>query len=262
MRKDALFQRHELFVAAGIIAAHSTFEEEGFRQRDLRFFIELFSNWVEITLETVTLELNNTQVARYLTNLCDEGYARRVSRKGHPRYHLTRTGVLEILRRISVREFLPSPEHMFFLNYFVRNYGPRIQSLVEKKGSKFPLALRLEVEELLDIDAILAKEEERANRELQKLDARIRDGSKTSSMTKKLIESGMSLDQVVTEIEKHFPYELNSQKPLSELIAALPDWQKQWELLEGAMLRAQQIWLPTRSMLLGYIQILKRLQAA
>ncbi|MCB0345989.1 MAG: hypothetical protein KDD66_12790 [Bdellovibrionales bacterium] len=262
MRKDALFQRHELFVASGIIAAHSTFESDGFRQRDLRFFIELFSNWVEITLDGLTLELNNTQVARYLSNLCDEGYARRVTRKGHPRYHLTRTGVLEMLRRISERQYLPSPEHMFFLNYFVRNYGPRIQALVEKQGSKFPLELRLEVEELLNIDAILAREEDRANRELQKLDARIRDGSKTSAMAKKLITGDQDIDSAVVEIEKHFPYELNSQKPLTELIAALPDWQKEWELKSGAMLRAQQIWLPTRSMLLAYIQILKRLQNA
>lgn len=260
MRKDALFQRHELFVAAGVLAAHSTYERDGFRQRDVRFFIELFSNWVEITLDAMTLELNNTQVARYLAATCDEGYARRFTRNRQPRYHLTRTGLIEMLRRIVTREHFPSPEHVFFLNYFVRNYRPRIQAMVESQGKKFPLALRLELEGLLDIETFLHAEEDRANRELQKIDARIRDGSKTSALAQELLAAGKPIEEVVREVERHFPYELNSQKPLTELIAVLPDWQKKWELETGAMLRAEQIWLPTRTMLLGYLQVLKRLQ--
>jgi len=61
-RLGALFDENEPLVTAAVIAAEATGGHEVFRQRDVRFFIELFSNWLEPTTGEHALALHNTQV--------------------------------------------------------------------------------------------------------------------------------------------------------------------------------------------------------
>lgn len=257
-RKDALLDRYQQFVAGAVLAAHANQKkpEEGFRQRDVKFLIELFSNWVESSLNSNALEIQNTQVSRYLENLVTEGYARRISKKVHPRYQLTRTGVIELTARIAHQGSLITPEHFFFLNYFIHNYQPKIISLVQEQGKQFPLALKLELEELLDWKAIIKSQLTLAKRELQKLEARIADGLSTSKLAISLFRQGRDAVEVAMQVEKAYPYGLNSRKTLSELFSELPADTAQWELEVGCLRRVKQIWEPSVVMLKHYIDIL------
>ena len=260
MRRDSLFKRQELFVCSAIIAAHASNPGEGFRQRDVRFYIELFSNWICHVLNDVALKLSNTQVLRYLEELIAEGYARQRKRKGHPRYVLTRVGLIEILKRLTLEPPQTQPEQFFFLHSFIENYRSRLELLIEEEGSKFPLALKLEVESLLDTESLVERQIEHVERELQQLEARIRDSSRTSKLSKKLYAEGEAHEEVMNAVEKKYPYELNSQKPLTELLSGLTEEHARWELEIGSIKRAEQIWLPSRALLLSYLQSLKRLK--
>ena len=80
MRSGSSVTRLEIFTASATLAAHASFIEEGFRLRDLRFFTELFLNWVE-DVETVTHSLQNTQLARYISQLIKQGFAKKVTKK-------------------------------------------------------------------------------------------------------------------------------------------------------------------------------------
>jgi hypothetical protein len=259
MRKGTIFKSYELFVAAAVIAAHASAPREGFRQRDVRFLIELVTNWVELTLHGPVLEINNTQVQRYLDDLVSEGFARRLSRGKHPRYRLARTGLIELLGRIIPQTLCSQLQHFFFLFYFIRNYRPRIEKLIEEEGKQFPLALKLEVEALLDEKALVQQQLHFAQLELKKLDVRISDGFKLGALAAKLYSQNISTPDVAKEVEKLYPYELNSQKPLSELISALPEDLAKWELEIGALQRAEHIWEPSRALLRAYVQILQKL---
>ena len=46
-RTETVSTRLQLLLGAATIAAHSTSVQEGFRQRDVRFLFDLFSNWIE-----------------------------------------------------------------------------------------------------------------------------------------------------------------------------------------------------------------------
>lgn len=260
MRTGTIFQRYELFVAAATIAAHASYRGEGFRQKDVRFMIELFSNWVETTFEDHVLSIKNTQVLRYLEELVSESLARRSKRKGRPYYRLTRTGLIDLLGRLIPNSLHIQPEHFFFLYYFVTNYRPAIEALIEAEGKRFPLALKLEVESLLDGAALLETQLQYANLELQRLDERMADASKGAELAEKLYREDLPLSEVAEKIEKQYPYELNSQKPLAELMQEVPDDLGRWELAQGSRQRVAQIWSPARRLLLTYIACLEDLK--
>ena len=63
---DSRFERNQLFVATAVVAAHANVSKGGFRQRDVKFWIELFSNWVESALPAEVLEVQNNQILRYI----------------------------------------------------------------------------------------------------------------------------------------------------------------------------------------------------
>lgn len=71
--------------------------------------------------------------------------------------------------------------------------------------------------------------------------------------------TGASVETVIAEIEKRYPYELNSQKPLNELLSALPGAWRREELADIAELRARRFWEPLRLLLLEYDGVLERL---
>ncbi len=259
MTYDSLSLRHELFIAAATLGAHAN-TSEGFRQRDVKFLIDLFGNWVELALQRSPASFQNTQVLRYLDSLVAEGYARKIMKKTHPYYRLTRTGLLELLSRMVEKPQLSRGSHFFFLYYFVHNYGPRIEELVRTEGRQFPYALKVEVERLLNAADLLGRELKYARQELAKIENRIDYARKSSALTVSLLEKGMPFAQVVKEAERKYPYDLNSQKPLSELIGGLPEPAQRWELETGNLRRVVHMWAPEKMLLESYIHALESLR--
>ena len=261
MRKGTIFKTYELFVAAGVIGAHASAASEGFRQRDVRFLIELFTNWVEETFPGPVLELSNAQVQRYLDQLVDEGFARRLSRGKLPHYRLSRTGLIELLGRIIPESFCAQPQYFFFAYYFMISYRPRLEKLVSDEGKQFPLALKLELEALLDEKGLVKTQIQMAERELKKLEGRIADAVRAGTLARQLYARNVPTLEVASEVEKHYPYDLNSQKPLRELISAVPEDLAKWELQVGGEKRTEYLWKPGREVLQSYIQVLRKLIA-
>ncbi len=260
MRTNALFDRYEVFVAAATVGAHAHAKAEGFRQRDVKFLVELCSNWIEHSIQFQTLVFQNTQVARFLGELVRDGFARKLGRSERPCYKLTRSGLIELLSRIVNEPYYEQPERFFFVYYFIENYRPRILELIKAEGKQFPYAVEVELKALLDSQHLKERQRVAAEKELQKLEVRIGDALKTSKLTIDGYRNGRSTEQIVAEVEKLYPYELNSQKPLTELFADMPPEVRRWELEIGTVKRAHQIWIPSRTLLMQYIKILRELE--
>jgi hypothetical protein len=257
--KAGLLERYEIFAGAAVIAAHANNIAAGFRLRDVRFLIELFSNWLEASQGEAVLPLQNTQVSRYVTSLVDEGLARRINRKGRPIYRLTRVGLIELIDRITTAPYIGRKELFFFLYYFIENYRPKLTELVAREGRQFPVALKLELEALLNTDAVLNRELADAERELQKLDDGIYAARQSSAIAIRMNRAGRPIEDIAAELEHSHPYELNSQKPLSQLLGEIPPEIRLWELETGNLRRVEQIFRPSRAMLCCYINELKAL---
>lgn len=258
-RTDARLKRYETFTSAAAIAAHANAPAEGFRQRDLRFLIELFANWSETSFFGGELRLQNTQLSRYLTDLEQEGLAKRTVKAGHPRYRLTRIGLIELLSRLSNRISGTPADHFLFSYYFLKNYGPRVSEQIKREGRQFPPAMRLEIETLLDSTRILKEEIGRTEQEVRRIELRYNDSIKAEHMTRTLFRNGATIERVAEELEKHHPYELNSQRPLSELFASIPKDLARWELEEGSLRRAESLWKPNLLLAKGYLKVLREL---
>jgi hypothetical protein len=259
MAQQSCLDRLELFAATASVAAHANAGDVGFRFRDVKFLIELFSNWVESSFAEGLLEVQNTQVARYINMLVREGFARKLSRKGAPVFRLTRVGLIELLRRVVERRYIGSWDHVFFVFYFITNYRSDIEQLAKKEGREFPPSLKLELESLLDSSALLQRELRDAKRELQKLEERISAANSTSQLVTAETSKGTCFDEIVELCEFRHPYELNSLKPLSELISQLPEGLRRWELETGNLKRIEHIWLRSRALLCSYIAELENL---
>lgn len=258
MREVTLFKDHELFVSAASLAAHAACDGKGFRQRDLRFFIELFINWVEQTISGGSIVFQNTQVQRYLNNTVTEGYARKLAHGSKPLYKLTRLGLLEMLTRMRLKTDRRIPEHFFFLYYFLSNYRQQLITLIENEGPNFPLALRLEIEELLNAKKLLMVEIDETRRELKKIQARDSDAQRAGALAEELFKEGRDLSFVVKELEKKYPYGLNSRKPLSELIGSVPLELGRYEITTGHLSRAKLLWGPAAETMNGYLKLLEQ----
>ena len=106
--------RHRVLFDAAAIGAHARFSTRGFRHIDLRFLVELFSNWLECALEGPSLAVENTQIARYLAGLAQEGLAKQLGGQAQPRYRLTRVGLVENLTGLVNRlQWWPIEEFFF-----------------------------------------------------------------------------------------------------------------------------------------------------
>jgi hypothetical protein len=227
-RTGAVFLEHEAVVAAAVIAAQATGSDGNFRQRDVRFFIELFSNWMQSTTLSWSLNVHNAQVLRHLDVAVSAGWARRVGRTP-PQYRLTPEGLLELLGRLGMRKNLTRLDEFFLVFHFFDAYAARLAALVERSGPLASRSLAVSVHELLDKKALVAR------------------------------ERAMVASAVIGVVQREFPYELNSQKPLHALFAALPEpWQRA-ELVDAAARRADAFWDPTRALLLAYDGILASL---
>lgn len=254
-RTGAIFVENERLVAAGVIAAQATGEDGNFRQRDVRFFIELFSNWMQSTTQSWSLSVHNAQVSRYLDVAVSARWAKHVGRNP-PRYRLTPEGLLELLTRLGTRRDLTRLDEFFLVYHFFDAYGARLKSLVDKSGPLASKALALDVDKLLDKKALVSRERALVSRELERLTVRSEESRKISSMAKVLLARGEPLSRVIREVQKQFPYELNSQKPMDELLGALPEPWRRAELESAAERRAATLWDPTRALLEHYDQIL------
>jgi hypothetical protein len=253
--------RNELFFATAAVAAHSTFSPDGFRQRDLKFYAELFSNWVEVSFDQFSLSMQNTQLSRFLELIVKEGFAQRVKRGSLPRYRLTRVGLIELLRRCVSKDYTSKPTQFFFLYFFISNYKSRIWNLILREGREFPDALRIELETVLDQNKLLGNQLVYTNKAIQRIQARVDDGKNIVSHIRKKAGLSSSIAELVLDIQKLFPYELNNQKPFTDLIREIPEDQKGWEILEGTRLRSNQIFEPTLRLLIKFADELDKLKS-
>ncbi len=255
----SFFNKFELILNCATLAAHSSAQGKSFRQKDVFFFFELFNNWCSGGLWQNITRYQNTQIARYLEQLAQENYSKKSSANRRPDYRLSRGGLIELLARITGCNF-NSPEQFFFAYYFISNYKNRLIDLVKSEGALFPVAMRIELEGLLEEKELLKNELKRQQKAKLKITDRIKDAFSVLELSENSLRKGIPVRELVHEIQQKYPYELNNQKPLSELVSGIPADQQLWEISEGAGLRAKQIWQPVLKLMDAYIENLKSLQ--
>lgn len=259
--KKTYLGRHRTLFDAAAIGAHARFSKQGFRQKDLRFLIELFSNWLETTLDGPSLAVENTQIARYLTSLVTEGLAKQTGGHKQSRYRLTRVGLMEHLSHLVHRPHWWPIEEFFFVYYFLESYRDRIESLIANEGTLYTGPMKLEIHQWLDLRSVVERQEHLLDREIAKLDLRIVDCRTTSDIVKRRKAEGKSQAEILKEVQQKVPYQLNNQKPMKDLFKETPDENWIWEMEVGSEKRAVRVFRPLQELLVylrGQVSLLKQ----
>ena len=261
MSRDSLLSRKLPFSSAAVLAAAATSNGGEFRPRDVRFFLELFSNWVEISFEQGVLEVQNTQIGRFLDTLADGGLLQKRSRRTKAAiYFATRSGIIELTSMLLHDTGQGRRERFFFIVYFISSYKDVILSMIAQDKKRYPYVLSVELDRLLDSGALIDTEIKRTEQEIKQLEIRISMAFESADLFEKEIASGQEMTTAVRNFQRRFPYAMNNVKPLGELITMLPESLQSWELGAGSRKRALDIWQPHLDMLVHYLGQLQELE--
>ena len=254
-----LFSVYRVYFVASTLGVHSNFYQEGFRQKDLRFLLSLFLNWMTPVSGDADAQIHNTQVGRYLESLAKQGFVDHVGKPKPPRYRLTRTGLMELVSQLTHSGQDARLEEFFFVYCFLKIYGNRLKELVAGKESReyrLPRSYQVELEALLDHTELLERRIRDVQLQIRKIDGRIQETNATNALASKLSARGEGAAEIIRAVEENFPYDLNRQKKMSEFMHEIPPELRTWELTSGNESRVRMLWTPMRNHFDSYLKIL------
>lgn len=234
MSQDSLLERYGPFVAASVIAAYGMPKDHTFQQRDVKHYLEVFTNWFNFSEKNQTLKISNTQISRYLSKLVESSYAKEIRvENSHPRYTLNKEGLVEMISRLVKEPHYTKKEHFYFVYFIVTTYGVTLKKFVRDDTSNFPWQLQVEVDELLDKRGLIDRQIAYVEKAISRLDQRIEVNWEISSELKnqsdensldynsirELLPKGIKADRNFPELDN---FDDNSSHLLWELAVGLP----------------------------------------
>ena len=167
---------------------------------------------------------------------------------------------VKLISRIVEHEHFHAREHFYFALCIVRSYRSRLIALVKNEGKRFPYSLQVELESHLDPIPFVERQLERARRELRKLETRIDASRNGGALAAKLIKEGSGVREIANEVERFYPFGVNTERRYSEVFSVGTERQLLWEMTEGNDLRANFLWGPSRRALEQFTQELQVLR--
>ncbi|MCP4911601.1 MAG: hypothetical protein GY909_00670 [Oligoflexia bacterium] len=257
-RTDAVYHKNALFINAALLATHAN-SSDGFRQKDVKFYIELLTNWMETSFRGFGLDIQNTQVQRILKDLSAEGILKEELVNKRPRYHFTSVGLLEITTRLVSDDSLMDLHNFYFLYHVVSLYSGKMEELLVRQRDSLPKSYKIEIKHLLNPANLIDRQIQRVNKEIDKLESRIKDAYKMSEIAEGMIKKEKPLSEIVLKIESLYPYQLNNQKKMSELFNTLSSDVQYLEITEAPKLRAKTLWEPLLKDYQSYLSNIQQL---
>jgi hypothetical protein len=248
-------ERRLLLIAT--LGAHSNYGAKGFRQKDVAFLLELFTNWMDVLLRPDIPQWHNTQVMRWTEELAKQGRAKVIGTGRRKRYRLTRVGLLEVIYELTEVRGYAEFRHVLLIYYFLKTYRERMLELAQREGSGISKAVQLEIDQIFDADEFLKAQLRELEMQIERLRVRVKDGLAFSAYAAKLKAQGEPLDQVIQKATRAHPYELEGQKPLVEVFREIEPAHQFWELIEGNRQRAEVLWTTQLKLLEGHFSLLK-----
>lgn len=243
-----MLQGNDLLLNAAVLGAQLAQRDPHFRQRDVRFFHSLFCSWLATGGQRDNEDrLHNTQIMRFMNDLVTERWATLSSPRRQPTYKLTRAGVLGLIE--AIRSQVASNRDFLFVQYFFRSYGQLFTEATSNEAGPISRSLRLEMAELMNLKDLKKNRLRAIERELEYWEARVADIEQMVLYAKELEEDGMEWQEILKSIELRFPYELNAQRTLTQLMSGLSLSHQHWEIFTGNAMRIQHLWLPHMQML-------------
>lgn len=239
MRSYSASESLRVYLAASVCAAHVNNGRAGFRQKDIRFYTDLFSNWMECQLGP-NYQLQNTQIQRYVNSLVDE----KILKKNQDLYYCQDGGLLSLIERIATINDDDPIELIYFQFHILKLYNELLFYSATEKKLSFPHSLTIELKYLLNATTLIEKQKLRIQKEIDKLKLRRDETLAMDKLSAKLLKENKPIPVIVKAIEQAYPYQLNNQMKMTSLFAKLPEKLQVAELTTNARARAMELWNP------------------
>lgn len=231
----------DLFLRLAVISAQVQHPGTPIRQKDVRFLHELLRNWEADSQERAHLpRLHNTQIQRFLDSLALVGLAKANRRGPTPEYTLGRSGYFTLLREIRETAISGTAREFLLVLHIFSAYAERIKAAADARS---------EFQPLVDVRSLVTQRRARLSAEIRYWKDRVKGGLKVIKNAEARKLAGESLVSVFERVAKESPYELNYQKPMTELLEETTSSLLSWELIDGNQLRINQLWQPRIRML-------------
>lgn len=241
MRKGSVINDNETYINSALIATYAVNGDEGFKPHHYKFFLELISNWMSSFFSEGGIFLQNTQIIRQLNRFEADG----VLKKKDNYFFLTKGGLIDLLEEITAPASVDKLDVFYFKYHFIIFYKDILLKLIHNNRKSFPKSYEIELNHYFNASNLIEAQKEIIQDEIRKLRYRIDESKKQHILTRSLLKEGKSIDDIILEIEKKYPYELNHQKRMNELFSLLSSELKYKEIVDGPSTRINTLWLPS-----------------
>lgn len=239
----------------GLIGAWLNRNEKGFRQKDVRFYIELISDWMESSEKFKLYKIQNTQMMRFLDGLVQKDW---LIKKSGPIYFFKDKHFMSLMKELFNVEEKDSFE-LFLLQYhFASLYKNIIYELLYRRGVELSNGERIDLEMLLSTKHLKNKQAEKINKEILLLEKRISDVKKMTLFSEEKLKKMHPLD-VVKELEKTNPYQLQYYQSMTQTFKEILPEIITLELTIHSEKRISTIWEPLKKDLQNKLELLEKL---
>lgn len=247
----------KLFYAA-IIATWLNREEKGFRQRDVKFYVDLLLDWMESSPFAKNVVIQNTQMMRFLDSLVERQWLTR-KEQTTPVYFFNNRYFMDLIRET----LCPSekdPYEIFFLQYHLASvYRDTLSELLFMRGVELSRGQKMDLDHLLNAKMLLRGQKERIEREIEKISARQKEVVKMIDLSKEELRKSSDTIEIVKKIEQKYPYQLQYQKSMSKTFSDIHPKLRVLELTTNSEKRISTLWSPMEDYLRGYLKTLESL---
>jgi hypothetical protein len=239
----------------GLLGAWLNRNEKGFRQKDVRFYIELIADWMSTAPSFKNFKIQNTQTMRFLDSLCDQKW---LIKKAGPIYFFNNNYFMSLIKEaFRIDEY--DDYDLFQLQYHLATvYQTTILNLLFKRGVELSNGEKIDLELILSPKNLLSEQKKRIEKEIKVLQAREQDVVAMIDFSKKELLVNKPIE-VVKKLEKLNPYKLQYYKSMSDTFKDLLPEIVSLELTEHSEKRINTLWNPLKSNLENYLKYLNKM---
>lgn len=258
MKKGSAGNQYIKLFYAAIIATWLNREEKGFRQKDVRFYLDLIIDWMESVPFTKSITIQNTQMMRFLDQLVLKQWLTKKD-QNHPLYFFNNKHFMELIRE-ALTSSDNDPFELFFLQYHLASvYRSSLSEMLFIRGVELSRGQKIDLEHLLNEKILVRNQRERIELEIKKIAARKNEINKMVDFAKtELTKSDDAID-VARKLESKYPYQLQYQKSMSKAFSELHPKLQKLELTLHSEKRMETLWTPIENYLYAYLSVLEKM---
>ncbi|MEA9355788.1 hypothetical protein SHI21_06235 [Bacteriovorax sp. PP10] len=259
MRKGSTGNQYIKLFYSAIIATWLNREEKGFRQKDVRFYLDLILDWMESAPFAKNVVIQNTQMMRFLEQLVEKQWLTKKN-QNPPVYFFNNKHFMELIREtLSTSE--NDPYEVFFLQFHLASvYRESLSEMLFIRGVELSRGQKIDIEHLLNEKFLLRNQIERIELEIKKISLRQNEISKMINFSKEELSKNSDAIEVAKKLETKYPYQLQYQKSMSKAFLEIHPKLRSLELTLHSEKRMMTLWSPMENYLRAYLSTLESMQ--